>query len=104
MMQSQGPNQQAYHPFEIVLLSFVYFQKAEGVEVRILEEGLVNCMLQSRCPRREVALGTLDRMVEFKLLTRFEDSQGVSYMRTEEGIRKTPALPCGPLPRTSENN
>jgi hypothetical protein len=104
MNQSQGPNQQAYHPFDIVLLSFVFFQKAEGEEVRILEDGLVTCMLQARCPRRETAIGILGRMVEFNLLTRFEDSRGVSYMRTEEGIRRTPPPPSSPMPRTRGNN
>jgi hypothetical protein len=73
MNQSRGPNQQAYHPFEVVLLSFVFFQKPGEKDVRILEDGLVNCMLESRCPRREVALGVLAGMVESNLLTRIED-------------------------------
>jgi hypothetical protein len=90
MREQQGQNPEKLTPFQVVLLSFVFFNKSETQEVRILEDGLVRCMIQAGCPRRETALGVLNKMVEFGHLERIKDEQGVSYKRTAEGIKETP--------------
>lgn len=70
----------------------------------MMEEGLINCMLACQCPRKEVALGILQKMEGWALLKKIVDDQGTSYMRAAEGIKQTPAAPPGATPGTRENN
>lgn len=103
MNTPHSPNQ-SYHPFQIVLLAFEFLKKPESAELKIAEDGLINCMLAANCPRQEVALGILARMQEFGLIEKIEDSGGVSYKRTAEGILRTPKTSAGQMPWTPENN
>lgn len=86
-------------PYEIVLLSFIYFQQQSGQEIKIDEPSLVRCMMASNCPRRETAIQILDNMVREGFLCK-DENEKPHYSRTELGIESTPPPSPGSTPRT----